>query len=75
MPKLIYVHEGTERESPVSKRWKLVNPHYFSGLYERERNMDLWQSVLKYVCNSGWVDTWICSYEIFCKMVHPLACY
>lgn len=49
MPKLVYVHEGTEKESPVSKRWKLVNPHYFSGLYERERNTDLWLEVADYI--------------------------
>ena len=49
MPKLVYVYEGTERESPVSKRWKLVNPHYFSGLYEREHNTDLWLEVANYI--------------------------
>ena len=49
MPKLVYVYEGTERESPVSKRWRLVNAHYFSGLYEGERNTDLWLEVADYI--------------------------
>lgn len=48
-PKLVYVYEGVERESPKSKRWKLVNTHYFSGLYERERNTDLWLEVADYI--------------------------
>lgn len=47
--KLVYVYEGTERESPTSKRWKLINPHYFSGLYEGERNQDLWLEVADYI--------------------------
>jgi hypothetical protein len=49
MAKLVYVYEGVERESPKSKRWKLVNTHYFSGLYERERNTDLWLEVADYI--------------------------
>lgn len=49
MPKLVYVYEGVERESPKSKRWKLVNTHYFSGLYEGERNTDLWLEVADYI--------------------------
>ena len=49
MPKLVYVHEGTERESPASKRWKLVNAYYFSGLYEGEKNTDLWLEVADYI--------------------------
>lgn len=51
MPKLVYVYERIERESPVSKRWKLVNAHYFSGLYEGERNTDLWLEVADYIEN------------------------
>lgn len=49
MPKLVYVYEGAERESPVSKRWRLINPHYFSGLYEGEGNQDLWLKVADYI--------------------------
>lgn len=49
MPKLVYVYEGVERESPKSKRWKLINTHYFSGLYEGERNTDLWLEVADYI--------------------------
>lgn len=52
MPKLVYVYEGVERESPMSKRWKLVNTHYFSGLYEGERNTDLWLEVADYIENN-----------------------
>lgn len=49
MPKLVYVYEVSERESPLSKQWKLVNTHYFSGLYEGERNQDLWHEVVNYI--------------------------
>lgn len=49
MPKLVYVYEGVERESPKSKRRKLINTHYFSGLYEGERNTDLWLEVADYI--------------------------
>jgi hypothetical protein len=49
MPKLVYVYEGTERESPTSKRWRIVNPHYFSGLYEGVQNQDLWLEVADYI--------------------------
>ena len=48
-PKLVYVYEGVERESPKSKRFKLVNTHYFSGLYEGARNTDLWLEVADYI--------------------------
>lgn len=56
MPKLVYVYEGIERESPKSKRWKLVNTHYFSGLYEGERNTDLWLEVADYIDNNYDMD-------------------
>jgi hypothetical protein len=49
MPKLVYVYEGVERESPKSKRWRLINTHYFSGLYEGERNTELWLEVADYI--------------------------
>ncbi|NLP34471.1 MAG: ISLre2 family transposase [Clostridiales bacterium] len=49
IPKLVYVYEGIEREHPTSKRWKLVEPHYFSGLYEGEKNQDLWLEVADYI--------------------------
>lgn len=49
IPKLVYVYEGTERESPASKRWKLINTHYFSGLYEGEENQNLWLKVADYI--------------------------
>ena len=47
--KLVYVHEGIEREAPKSKRHKLINPHYFSGAYEGEKNKDLMDMVYEYI--------------------------
>lgn len=52
MPKLIYVYEGVERENPTSKRWRLINTRYFSGLYEGEKNTDLWLKVADYIENN-----------------------
>lgn len=48
--KLVYVHEGIEKDAPQSKRHHLVNPHYFSGLYEgTEGNRKLWNEVWEYL--------------------------
>lgn len=47
--KLIYVYEGIEKEAPESKRHRLVNPHYFSGVYEGQMNQDLWKEVEHYL--------------------------
>ena len=47
--KLLYVYEGIEREAPESKRNRLVNRHYFSGVYEREINRELWKEVEDYL--------------------------
>ncbi len=47
--KLIYVYEGTEKESPAGKRRQLVNPHYFCGVYGGRSNQDLWQEVHDYL--------------------------
>jgi len=49
MPKLIYVHEGIEKEGPKSKRNRLRGQHYFGGLYEGSRNEELWLDVAKYI--------------------------
>lgn len=48
--KLVYVHEGVKNDAPKSKRRHLVNPHYFSGLYEgKEGNRELWEEVWSYL--------------------------
>lgn len=52
MTKLVYVHEGIECESPKGKRYKLINPHYFSGIYTGDDNEQLWEEVSKYVENT-----------------------
>lgn len=40
--KLVYVHEGRK-----GKRNKLINPKYFSGIYNKSE--DLWEEVLTYI--------------------------
>ena len=48
--KLVYVHEGIEKDAPQSTRHHLVNPYYFSGLYEgTEGNSELWDEVWNYL--------------------------
>lgn len=48
--KLVYVHEGIEKDAPKSTRHHLVNPHYFSGLYEGTKdNAKLWDEVWNYL--------------------------
>ena len=49
LAKLIYVYEGIEKEAPRSKRNQLINPHYFSGVYEGEKNQELWDEVYEYI--------------------------
>ena len=50
MTKLAYVHEGIEKDAPQSTRHHLVEPHYFSGLYEgTEGNRELWDEVWNYL--------------------------
>lgn len=46
-PRLACVFEGIEKESPNSKRNKLVNKHYFSGVYKKSE--DIWLEVLEYI--------------------------
>lgn len=46
--KLIYVHEGIEPEAPKSKRYRLVNPHYFCRGEETD-NKALWEEVYTYL--------------------------
>ena len=47
--KLVYVYEGVEPEAPKSRRWRLVNPHYFSGVYAGDDNKALWKEVASYI--------------------------
>lgn len=50
LTKLVYVHEGIEKDVPRSKRHHLNHPHYISGLYERkEGNRELWEEVWRYL--------------------------
>ena len=50
--KLIYVHEGIEKDAPKSTRHHLVNAHYFCGAYEGKANSDLWDEVYTYIDNN-----------------------
>ena len=47
--KLIYVHEGIEKES---ERHKLKNPYYFCRVCEGEENKKLWDEVYEYIENT-----------------------
>ncbi len=47
LAKLVYVYEGIEKEGPQSKRHRLVNVHYFSGVYDN--NGELWDEVYEYI--------------------------
>lgn len=49
--KLIYVHEGIEKEGPKSKRHRLVNPYYFCGTSYGEENTAFWDEVYEYINN------------------------
>lgn len=46
-PRLACIFEGIEKESKNSKRNKLVNKHYFSGVYKKSE--DIWLEVLEYI--------------------------
>lgn len=47
--KLVYVYEGIEREAPKSDRYRLIEPHYFSGVYEGKENGRIWDEVREYI--------------------------
>lgn len=47
--KMVYVYEGIEPECPGSKRRRLVNPHYFCGMYSGKDNKKLWIQVYRYI--------------------------
>ncbi len=43
--KLVYVHEGIEKEAAKSRRHKLLNPYYFCGVNIGEENAAFWDEV------------------------------
>lgn len=47
--KLVYVYEGIENESPISRRRCLVNPHYFSDVNKGEGNIRFWDDIYLYL--------------------------
>ena len=49
--KLVYIHEGIEKEAPMSTRNKLVNPYYFCGTSYGEENTEFWDEVYEYINN------------------------
>ena len=49
--KLVYIYEGIEKEAPLSKRHKLVNPYYFSRVCDGEANRKFWDEIFEYVDN------------------------
>ena len=49
LAKMVYVYEGIELEAPGSKRHRLINPHYFCGVYDGSDNDKLWQEVYDYL--------------------------
>lgn len=51
LTKLVYVHEGIEKEAPRSKRHKLINPYYFCGVNHGEGNDAFWNKVYEYIEN------------------------
>jgi len=49
LAKLVYVYEGVEPEAPMSTRYRLINPYYFSGVYSGRDNGKLWDEVYEYL--------------------------
>lgn len=50
MPRLVYVYEGVEADTQDPSRHRLVNAHYFGGVYENDPRK-LWQEVDSYIRN------------------------
>ena len=45
----MHCFEGKELEAPISKRKRLINPHYFAGVYKgTSENGKLWEEVYEY---------------------------
>lgn len=47
--KLVYIHEGIEPEAPKSKRYKLINPHYFCRVCDGKENEAFWDEIYEYI--------------------------
>lgn len=48
--KLVYCFEGKELEAPISSRKRLINAHYFAGVYGGTKgNNELWKEVHEYI--------------------------
>lgn len=47
--KLVYIHEGIEKEAPKSRRHKLINPYYFCGVSHGEANDQFWDEIYGYI--------------------------
>ena len=45
--KLVYIYEGVEKEG--KSRHRLINKYTFSGLYEGDKNKELWEEVNTYI--------------------------
>jgi hypothetical protein len=49
LEKLVYVHEGVEKENPKGVRNRLINAHYFAGGYPGEENKELAEEIYEYL--------------------------
>lgn len=50
MPKIAYVYEGVEPDAPKSKRYQLMNPKYFGGVYEGSKGVEqFWREIYDYI--------------------------
>lgn len=49
--KLVYVHEGIEPEAPKSRRYRLINPYYFSSICDGKGNEEFWDEIYEYLEN------------------------
>lgn len=47
--KLAYVHEGVQPEAPKSKRYRLVNPYYFTATASSMTNEAFWKEIYEYL--------------------------
>lgn len=50
--KLIYVHEGVAPDAPKSRRYHLVNPHYFARVCDEKGNNAFWDEVYQYILDN-----------------------
>ena len=49
LEKLVYVHEGVEKDSPQGGRNRLINAHYFAGGYPGAENNVLAEEIYEYL--------------------------